>query len=342
MFWKSISFTQFIKARSCKSSVVHPRMFLGRLVRFFYSRKQIVGFLYHEINERYLKEGLLSDFAKFEMFLRDFESKYSSKFDFNTCSNLSSWEEVSEIVGYLLKDENAQLQKRSDSKVYVENDFLTKDGIIYARPDLVIVNPHEVILYDYKSGKLVDDSGNLKENYIIQLHFYAAVIFESLGMFPEKGILESFFDGKRRLDLDKEYSLSLINNAKKIYQEVNEIFLADNMLENFKVNAVFDLDNCRFCNTRSVCLEYQKNENSYQDETIFCLSGELISCDQPSDNKFSTVQLICNGIKTFIYSVPEKYVRTLSQGQKLAFYDLKKNSESEFNFLSWSKIEIYE
>ena len=74
--------------------------------------------------------------------------------------------ESNEILGYMLDHEEAKNEKQltEAKEVKKETDFITRDKLVYAKPDLVVIRDEEVVIYDFKSGKLSNDKGETKEN----------------------------------------------------------------------------------------------------------------------------------------------------------------------------------
>ena len=341
---KYISFTNYIKARKCKASVVTPSRLLGKSTPRLYSKRQIVGFLFHEIKEKSTESNLLDDHSSYLKFLDEFKKKYSNSFDFDSLPNLDLWSETNEILGYMM-DMCDEEQEKPENVFGIrrEQDFVSNDKLVFAKPDLVLEKEDEVIIYDFKSGKLNDSNGETKEEYIIQLHFYAGVLNDHYGERVYKGVLESYLEATKRLSLDMEYSKNIIADAKKIREQLNDLFPDKQVpFETFNENATYDMNNCKFCNVRAFCKVYQNDHVPPADEQLYCFSGIVESVDWPGEGKFATIIIALGEKSISIKSIPSKFAKLVSKGQLICLNDVKFVSDGEYNYLPWSRLEVYE
>lgn len=338
--FKTISFSQFIRARKCMSSAIKPSYFLGKKSKSFYTKKQVVGFLFHEIKEKNSGNNLFESIENFQMFLADFKRRYESKFDFDSVVTIDSWEEVSAIAGYMLDVEDSE--SSTEFKPYREEEFFSDDQLVTARPDLVLANQEKTLLYDFKSGSLLDANQDAKEEYIIQLHFYAGVLNDNFSQFPDTSYLESYKEGVRKLNIDFEYSQSILGEAKKILHSLNKTFNEGNLTSKFNENSIYDFETCRFCSSRSICKKYLDQNDNHVSQKAVSFSGSVLEIDHPENAKFGTIKLGLDEKQVLVHSVPSKYISYLETGTMVCLYDLSGSSTLEYNFLPWSKVDIYE
>ncbi len=322
------------------SSTIKPSFLLGKKTKSFYTKKQIVGFLFHEIKEKNSRNSLFENIDNFQTFLRDFQKRYESKFDFGSVSNIDSWEEVSAIAGYMLDLEESGPPSGFNS--YHENEFSSKDNVVIAKPDLVLHNHEKTLLYDFKSGSLLNSNGDIKEEYIIQLHFYAGVLSECLSPFSDTGYLESYKEGSRKLNLDLEYSKSILEEARSLLLRINNVFNESNLAVKLNENSFYDFEICRFCSSRPICKKYLERNEDHVTQNAVSLSGIVLELNHPVGTKFGTAKLKVGDEQVFVHSVPSKYMSFLNVGTLACFYDLSGGSRLEYNFLPWSKVDIYE
>lgn len=129
----------------------------------------------------------------------------------------------------------------------------TADGKIAGRIDLVDKTSEGIEITDYKTGKIFEDSGQVKEEYVVQLKMYAALYSETHGIWPDKLSLHGFDVGKVIVDFDKKECSNLIEDGKKMLRDITELIKAGVQADDF---ANPSPANCRFCLFRPACNKY--------------------------------------------------------------------------------------
>lgn len=129
----------------------------------------------------------------------------------------------------------------------------TADGKIAGRIDLVDKTIEGIEITDYKTGKIFEDSGQVKEEYLIQIKIYAALYNETHGVWPDKLNLIGLDMEKVSIDVDKKECSILIEDAKEMLSETNEFIETGLRAEDF---AEPSPANCRFCLFRPACNKY--------------------------------------------------------------------------------------
>lgn len=78
-------------------------------------------------------------------------------------------------ISLLQKDNNHLATTPSNIKVNLEMRLPCENIGLYGIADKVIIDSGNVDIVDYKSGNVTDLRGNIKQEYIIQLHLYATM-----------------------------------------------------------------------------------------------------------------------------------------------------------------------
>ena len=151
-------------------------------------------------------------------------------------------------------EEIAASQGISETRVIAsERKFdSVRDGFT-GKPDLILRRSNGLVIIDYKSGELSDDSENREEkieSWQQQILFYASIIKEEFGEWP--------VDGEIRL-LSKEV-ISIPINQQEVKAIAKE---AQTLKENYNAKiasgvlhselAQYSIDNCRFCEFKGAC-----------------------------------------------------------------------------------------
>ena len=158
-----------------------------------------------------------------------------------------------------------------------ERKFNIRDGFT-GKPDLILQRENGLVIIDYKSTELSDDSESREEkieSWQQQILFYASIVKEEFGEWP--------VDGEIRL-LNKEVIPIAIDprEAQELKQEARE--LKDNY--NMKIAsgsphselAQYSIDSCRFCEFKGACNTFWR-ENPLPipgTDDYGCLSGRVL------------------------------------------------------------------
>ena len=175
--------------------------------------------------------------------------------------------------------------------VAIERKFANvTDGFI-GKPDVILRKEKGLVIIDYKSAELSDDSEKREEkieSWKQQILFYASIIKEEFGEWP--------VDGEIRLLNKKVISIAIDQReAKALKQAAQE--LRDNY--NAKITlevphselAQYSVDNCRFCDFKGACNTFWK-ENPQPipgTDDYGCLSGRVLKLAGGANNRYFMV-----------------------------------------------------
>lgn len=140
--------------------------------------------------------------------------------------------------------------------------------------DKLCISNGNVEITDYKSGSVLDDNGNIKDDYLMQMNLYAI-------MCEHKGLGTSFttslidFDGTR-FDVDynpicKNDYLTRVHNVIVSLNDIVRNRTFDNAIKT-------DVDSCSLCAVRHIC-EKQKYSGETQFATIIGFVTQIISAN---------------------------------------------------------------
>lgn len=121
-------------------------------------------------------------------------------------------------------------------------------------------------IIDYKTGKVHDEFGNIKEEYVTQLSLYAVMFEETFGIEVQRLAIidrDSTYYIINRLPVDKE---NILSNAESLINEINDKITLD------PIDLCSANENCKFCNCRHLCPSFQDYADSSQ-----IIKGKLVS-----------------------------------------------------------------
>jgi RecB family exonuclease len=164
--------------------------------------------------------------------------------------------EVKKILSFKLAE---QMFISTDSgiseKQSAEQWFESADGKIGGQIDLVLSYEDGVEIVDYKTGNVLDSGSGMevKEEYKVQMKLYAGLYHEVNGFWPVKLSIIGIDRQKYDISFCQEECWDLLDNARKIVDETNELIEAGLKPEDF-ANPSPAL--CKYCSYRPACKKY--------------------------------------------------------------------------------------
>ncbi len=187
---------------------------------------------------------------------------------------------------YLLKhrtilrcEEIASSQGISETQVIAsEHKFdSAKDGFT-GKPDLILRRSNGLVIIDYKSGEIPDDSESREEkieSWQQQILFYSAIVKEEFGELPVEGEIRLLNNEVIHTPIDLQEVETLVEEARTLKGNYNAKIAAGVPLSEL---AQYSVDNCRFCEFKGSCDTFWKENPQPIPETdaYGCLSGRVL------------------------------------------------------------------
>ena len=153
-----------------------------------------------------------------------------------------------------------------------------RDGFT-GKPDLILRRENGLVIIDYKSGELPDDSESREEKIALwqqQILFYAAIVKEEYGEWPADGEIRLLNKEIIPILIDPQKVKTIVENAQALKEKYNAQIAAE---ASHSELAQYSVDNCRFCEFKGVCDTFWK-ENPQPipgTDEYGCLSGKIES-----------------------------------------------------------------
>lgn len=218
---------------------------------------------------------------------------------------------------WIMKKPNAVPTTAGTTKVYSEKRLDCAELGLIGIADRLITDGKYIDVLDFKSGHVLDEMGNIKTEYIIQLHLYATMCQHlSMGT-PRHLILVDINGENHNVPYSQAYSEQLLSEVQESIGELNNIIAT----RNFKEYAKPELGLCANCECRHVC-DYRTipSESYYQ-----IITGEVIEI--PSTNMYVLCKggdkLYISGLDAYNVDNPKEYI-----GRKLTFINIIRASQS--------------
>ena len=165
-----------------------------------------------------------------------------------------------------------------------------KDGFT-GKPDLILRREIGLVIIDYKSGELPDNSESREEKIELwqyQILFYATIVKEEFGEWPVEGEIRLLNTEVIPIQIDQQKAKALLEEAQTLKEIYNAKISAGVPLSEL---AQYSVDNCRFCEFKGACNTFWK-ENSQPipgTDDYGCLSGRVLRLAGGTTNRYSIV-----------------------------------------------------
>lgn len=182
--------------------------------------------------------------------------------------------------------------------------------------DKIIVDGDYFDIVDYKSGHVVDDTGNIKEEYRVQLHLYAAMYqTQSMGI-PRKLSLIDIVGDYYDVPYEEAFCKSLLADVQTALSQLNQTVQS----QDFVGYAKPELMMCPNCGCRHIC-KYRE----IPPDSIFQTFTGIVKAI-PSTNMYvleaRTQTLYISGLDVYNVDNPQDYI-----GKTLTFVNVIRSSQ---------------
>lgn len=182
--------------------------------------------------------------------------------------------------------------------------------------DKIIVDGDYFDIVDYKSGHVVDDAGNIKEEYRVQLHLYAAMCqTQSMGT-PRKLSLIDIAGDYYDVPYDEAFCKSLLVDVQTALSQLNQTIRS----QDFVGYAKPELMMCPNCGCRHIC-KYRE----IPPDSIFQTFTGIVKAI-PSTNMYvleaGTQTLYISGLDVYNVDNPQDSI-----GKTLTFVNVIRSSQ---------------
>ena len=155
---------------------------------------------------------------------------------------------------------------------FLESEILKLKGI----PDLVKESSTGLEIIDYKTGNVTD-----LERFSLQMHIYLMLVSELSNRQVTRLLIRDFTLQEKEISIDQ----SMIRKVKE------SIRSAEGYLAKQIAPAKPTLENCRFCNFKDICNDFQISNLEVTAEPIF-LQGEILQIHSNADSSKVSLQLL--------------------------------------------------
>jgi RecB family exonuclease len=244
-------------------------------------------------------------------------------------------------VKFLLKSRDKtelQKDKNTDTNILTEKWLEAQDSLIGGYADIIITRNGYTKLSDFKSGKILLEEGEIKEEYEDQLKLYAYLYNEVYGKYPDELSIINLEKKEYTVAFTPQECEVLASKSRDALSEIKSFIEMDEL----KALAKPDLNNCRSCLYRPACNFYWELPISETDSIFRDVRGNVANVRQfrngnlnatlNTDDKELTISHITSDHLPFL---------TGAVGKEVAFYNVKQGVKSE-SYQALKTTKIYE
>lgn len=213
-----------------------------------------------------------------------------------------------------------QKDKQTDTSTLTEKWLESQDSLIGGYADIIMNLDGYIKLSDFKSGKILLEEGEIKEEYEDQLKLYAYLHSEVYGKYPDKLSI---------IDLEKkEYPVAftpqecdeLATKSRNALLEINSLI----KMNEIETLAKPDLDICKSCLYRPACDFYWNLPLSNTDSIFRDIKGYVEEVKQFRNGNLNAI-LHKDDSELVVSHLNNEYLSFLSDiiGKEVAFYNVK-------------------
>lgn len=227
----------------------------------------MIGLVIHSVLNKAAK-GLVIDIDSFENVWEEELSRIEDKMRASAIeahlvplSSSLRYYEVKKVQAWnIIKKEFIGKKNIGSHNVYLEAEkrLESSSGKMAGRIDLVLASKESIAILDYKSGKIMDENDNIKEEYAMQMKLYAALYYETTGKWPDKLMLSGLDRTRHEILYSHEESLQLLHYFSNKLEEVNGEISSG--IEPFEL-ATPSPKACFYCNYRPSCKKYWESRD---------------------------------------------------------------------------------
>tara|TARA_R110002050_G_scaffold85135_1_gene181723 strand:+ start:9256 stop:10317 length:1062 start_codon:yes stop_codon:yes gene_type:complete len=231
-------------------------------------------------------------------------------------------------VKSLIKTRKMEVQenKKTDSSILTEKWLEAQDSLIGGYVDIIVNLNGYTKLSDFKSGKILLEEGEIKEEYEVQLKLYAYLHNEVYGKYPDKLSIIDLEKKEYQVAFTPEECDELATKSREALLEINSLIEMDEL----EALARPDIDNCKSCLYRPACSFYWNLPLSDTDSIFRDIKGHVAEVKQFRNGNLNAT-LHKNDGELLVSHINSEYLPFLSGliGKEVAFYNVKQGGMPE-------------
>jgi hypothetical protein len=233
---------------------------------FLKSKAQLLGIFLHAMLEKIFelrkydrseRSNLLK--VAFDVELLKFEKQFAEhswRLGTDSISKLPEIGKIFDQLSQIVFSKNIYGEIRDDKiKIYPEKSLTSKDKCLAGIVDALIESNNERVIVEHKAGEIFEGKF-LKNQYYLQVHFYAELVYEEFGEYPDFLSVKSAQGKKWKMRPDIEVAKKLGREARAMLNQYNAKISKKESLDTI---AKVSTEACAGCNYQPFCPVYWGN-----------------------------------------------------------------------------------
>ena len=215
-----------------------------------------IGTIVHSLFEMRIK-GEIPDEQTFEKYwenkIREKEEEIKQTYGLKNYS-LTDYDKMYSSMDTALKMPQYGISNKQDDSIinpssYVSIEKPVKTSTLYGKIDKVEKNGTDLIIVDFKTGKVIDEKTNqIKDEYVTQLNLYAHMYYSKEGEKATKLEIVDIDGNTYSVPIWSDYELQkTLNDVQVVIDDLNA---------GKGVHLAFPGEKCSICNARMTCSAY--------------------------------------------------------------------------------------
>lgn len=231
-----------------------------------------------------------------------------------------------------------QENKKTGTSILTEKWLEAQDSLIGGYADIIINLNGYTKLSDFKSGKILLEEGEIKEEYEDQLKLYAFLYNEVYGKYPNELSIIDLKNKEYPVIFTPQECAELATKSRSALSEINSLIEMDDL----EALAKPDMDNCKSCLYRPACDFYWNLPLSNTDSIFRDIKGYVAEVKQFRNGNLNAI-LHKDDSELVVSHLNSEYLPFLSDiiGKEVAFYNVKQGGIPD-SYKALKTTKIYE
>lgn len=320
--WKCVTYSELIDLQKCLLRGSAGRLLLSTpLPDPVPTRATIVGTFHHQAMEAAglgLEPEQLEE--KLEEMIVAAQSEASASRHLRRLGPVSNWDEINRSFTAAVRWSRRRREGKSFDILRVEQPLTSSDGVLVGKPDRYAVSGDRAVLTEFKTSSLRDAEGNVRDEYLTQLSFYAALLIDN---YPVKQViahLESTTGEEFSAAIGKDEARQFATGVKDLLSDANQRIAI--------LRSALDLASptphaCNYCSLRVLCSAFVSRQNELSlDRAQAVLVATLKSRGVPDEGGLVANLELDEGNRTVRLAVPGELANDVQLQRRYAFANL--------------------
>lgn len=320
--WECVTYSELIDLQKCLLRGSASRLLLSApLPAPMPTRATIVGTFHHRAMEAAgygLGPEQLEE--KLEEMIVTAQKEASASRHLRRLGPVSNWDEINRSFTSAVRWSRMRREGKSFDTMRVEQPLTSSDGMLVGKPDRYAIGEDQAVLIEFKTSSLRDAEGDVREEYLTQLNFYAALLIDNYPVKQVVARLESTTGEEFSAAIGQDEATKFAAGVKDLLSDANKRIAT--------LRSAADLASpttlaCNYCRLRVLCSAFvsrQKEMNLQPGQAV--LIATLQSRGSHDEGGAVAHLALDEGNRTIQLAAPGDLVSDMQLQRRYAFANL--------------------